>query len=86
VGHGAISQVDAVVVEQAVLPGGLEMVGGGQGRCGGTQLPSFAPGNLSASRADGGIARPLRRSPVRPGPLAPGIPPWPYCAAPPAPG
>ena len=84
VGHGAISQVDAVVVEQAVLPGGLEMVGGGQGRCGGTQVPSFAPGNLSASRADGGIARLLRRSPVRPGRLAPGKPPWPCCAAPPA--
>jgi hypothetical protein len=31
VGHGAVAQVDAVVVEQAVLAWGLQVVGEGQG-------------------------------------------------------
>jgi hypothetical protein len=32
VGHAAVAEIDAVVVEQAVLARHLQMIGGGQGR------------------------------------------------------
>jgi hypothetical protein len=54
-GHGAIPQVNAVVVEQTVLTGNLQMVSSGQVQQE-ESFPSFVPFLLGQGRAQVGIA------------------------------
>jgi hypothetical protein len=55
-GHRAIPQVDAVVVEQTVLTGNLQMVGSGQVQQGEKGFSSIAPDFDPQANAEVGIA------------------------------